>query len=322
LKNTQNWTDSYKNFFVQVFPKEKGLSLNAGACSNDALLMADTHDEDNKTWATLHDAALEVLATPEAKQKALLTQRVAKQWFENKIATARDESSGTKTVRETPARDATVTILPSNSNKLKLGNGRSVESRRKILHSLSHIESWAIDLSWDIIARFGHELEKEKAFFDDFVNVALDEARHHLLLSERLEQIGGKYGEFPAHDGLWQSAIETSDSLMHRLVVEHCVHEARGLDVMPNTINKFRENGDEESALLLETVVYPEEISHVKAGLKWFKFLLGDASEQGEEETVKKFREIVEKKFYGALKPPFNDEARAKAGFDRRYYEV
>ena len=56
--------------------------------------------------------------------------------------------------------------------------------------------------------------------------------------------------------------------------MEHCVHEARGLDVMPNTINKFRENGDEASALLLENVVYPEEIGHVKAGLKWFRFLL------------------------------------------------
>jgi uncharacterized ferritin-like protein (DUF455 family) len=177
-------------------------------------------------------------------------------------------------------------------------------------------------LSWDIIARFGHEVEKEREFFDDFVCVALDEAKHHLLLTKRLEEIGGKYGDFPAHDGLWQSAMETSDSLMHRLVVEHCVHEARGLDVMPNTINKFRENGDEESASLLETIVYPEEIGHVKAGLKWFKFLLGDASERGGEETVKIFREIVEKKFYGALKPPFNDEARAKAGFDRRYYEV
>ena len=119
--------------------------------------------------------------------------------------------------------------------------------------------------------------------------MALDEAKHHLLLTKRLEEIGGKYGDFPAHDGLWQSAMETSDSLMHRLVVEHCVHEARGLDVMPNTINKFRENGDEESALLLETIVYPEEIGHVKAGLKWFKFLLGDASERGGEETVKIF---------------------------------
>lgn len=286
--------------------------------------MDDDDDDFNvKNWATLHDAALEVLSTPSAHKKALLTQVIAKKWFDGtSILKARDISSGGKLVADTPERDALVTIVSSNSNKLKLGSGRSIESRRKILHSLSHIESWAIDLSWDIIARFGHEVEKEREFFDDFVRVALDEAKHHLLLTKRLEEIGGKYGDFPAHDGLWQSAMETSDSLMHRLVVEHCVHEARGLDVMPNTINKFRENGDEESALLLETIVYPEEIGHVKAGLKWFKFLLGDASERGGEETVKIFREIVEKKFYGALKPPFNDEARAKAGFDRRYYEV
>ena len=273
-------------------------------------------------WPTLHDAALEVLSTPNARDKATLTKAAGKAWLETgAIPTARDSSSTAKKTTRRPARDDAIRIVASNSNELKLGNGRSVESRRKILHALSHIESWAIDLSWDIIARFGEEMKDEREFFDDFVRVAVDEAKHHLLLSERLEEIGGKYGDYPAHDGLWQSAIETSDSLTHRLVVEHCVHEARGLDVMPNTINKFRENGDEASALLLENVVYPEEIGHVKAGLKWFRFLLGDASERGSEETVKTFREIVEKKFYGTLKPPFNDDARAKAGFDKRYYE-
>ena len=273
-------------------------------------------------WPTLHDAALEVLSTPNARDKATLTKAAGKAWLETgAIPTARDSSSAAKKTPRRPARDDAIRIVASNSNELKLGNGRSVESRRKILHALSHIESWAIDLSWDIIARFGEEMKDEREFFDDFVRVAVDEAKHHLLLSERLEEIGGKYGDYPAHDGLWQSAIETSDSLTHRLVVEHCVHEARGLDVMPNTINKFRENGDEASALLLENVVYPEEIGHVKAGLKWFRFLLGDASERGSEETVKTFREIVEKKFYGTLKPPFNDDARAKAGFDKRYYE-
>ena len=224
-------------------------------------------------------------------------------------------------MKETPERDALVTIVSSNSNKLKLGSGRSIESRRKILHSLSHIESWAIDLSWDIIARFGHEVEKEREFFDDFVLRGFSEAKHHLLLTKRLEEIGGKYGDFPAHDGLWQSAMETSDSLMHRLVVEHCGTKPRIRRHAEHSHQVSRERGRGER-LLLETIVYPEEIGHVKAGLKWFKFLLGDASERGGEETVKIFREIVEKKFYGALKPPFNDEARAKAGFDRRYYEV
>ena len=125
--------------------------------------MDDDDDDFNvKNWATLHDAALEVLSTPSAHKKALLTQVIAKKWFDGtSILKARDISSGGKLVADTPERDALVTIVSSNSNKLKLGSGRSIESRRKILHSLSHIESWAIDLSWDIIARFGHEGEKE-----------------------------------------------------------------------------------------------------------------------------------------------------------------
>ena len=132
--------------------------------------MDDDDDDFNvKTWATLHDAALEVLSTPSAHKKALLTQVIAKKWFDGKsILKARDVSSSGKRVKETPERDALVTIVSSNSNKLKLGSGRSIESRRKILHSLSHIESWAIDLSWDIIARFGHEVEKEREFFRRF----------------------------------------------------------------------------------------------------------------------------------------------------------
>jgi hypothetical protein len=56
---------------------------------------------------------------------------------------------------------------------------------------------------------------------------------------------------------LWESAENTSYSLPARLAVEHCVHEARGLDVLPATIAKFRNGGDEETAQLLESVIYP-----------------------------------------------------------------
>ena len=112
--------------------------------------------------------------------------------------------------------------------------------------------------------------------------------------------------------------------------MEHCVHEARGLDVLPQTIGKFRRNGDEASATLLETVIYPEEITHCASGLRWFKYLHarevdgGDVGEEPETEesgVVKAFHEIVREYFHGALKPPFNDEARAKAGFTPVWYE-
>ena len=163
--------------------------------------------------------------------------------------------------------------LVEPSKAPKLGKGGSPESRVAILHSLAHIESWAIDLSWDVIARFGAKRQMPKAFFDDFVAVAKDESRHFSKLAARLEALGSHYGALSAHDGLWNSAAETSESLEARLVIEHCVHEARGLDVLPSTIGKFRNGGDDASADLLEHVIYPEEVTHCAAGVRWFTFL-------------------------------------------------
>ncbi|GFH18550.1 uncharacterized protein HaLaN_15374 [Haematococcus lacustris] len=159
----------------------------------------------------------------------------------------------------------------------KLGKGGSLASRQAIVHSLCHIESWAVDLSWDIIARFGAQPELAPflphAFFEDFVSVADDECRHFLLLEARLRALGSHYGALAAHDGLWESAARTAHSLPARLAVEHCVHEARGLDRLPATIDNFRRNGDEETAVLLEAVIYPEEVTHCAAGVRWLKHL-------------------------------------------------
>lgn len=155
----------------------------------------------------------------------------------------------------------------------KLGKAGSLQSRQALVHSLVHTESWAVDLSWDIIARFGKAEAMPRAFFDDFVRVAQDEGRHFLLLAARLKELNSRYGALPAHDGLWDSAETTAHDLKARLAVEHCVHEARGLDVLPTTISRFRRGGDEETAKLLETVIYPEEITHCAAGVKWFSFL-------------------------------------------------
>ncbi|KAH8497410.1 hypothetical protein H0E87_019906 [Populus deltoides] len=225
----------------------------------------------------------------------------------------------------------------------KLGKAGSLQSRQAIVHSLVHTESWAIDLSWDIIARFGKQEGMPREFFTDFVKVAQDEGRHFNLLAKRLEELGSSYGALPAHDGLWDSAIATSKDLLARLAIEHCVHEARGLDVLPTTISRFRNGGDNETADLLETVVYPEEITHCAAGVKWFKYLClrsktpalsrdnlsseenGDKeteiSTEGNEEVIQKFHATVRTHFRGPLKPPFNEEARKAAGFGPQWYE-
>lgn len=111
-----------------------------------------------------------------------------------------------------------------------------------------------MDLAWDAIARFGGDASYRlpRAFFDDFVTVAADECRHFLALERRLEAIGSRYGALAAHDGLWESAAATAGSLGARLAVEHCTHEARGLDVLPQTVARFRAGGDAETAGLLQ----------------------------------------------------------------------
>lgn len=277
--------------------------------------------------------------------------------------------------------------LVEPSKAPRLGKGGSPESRIAILHSLAHIESWAIDLSWDAVARFGQLRKMPKEFFDDFVKVAQDEARHFRCLARRLEDLGSFYGALVAHDGLWNSAAETSRSLEARLVIEHCVHEARGLDVLPATIQKFRNGDDAPSGDLLEKIVYPEEVTHCAAGVRWFTYLcvrndascgdwdahdpshafpeahrgfsvpelrekkpeerFGDRGGNGSRDVtssardvflakkiknpepvlpkdcsvIEKFHRIVWRYFRGVLKPPFNHEARASAGFGKEWYE-
>ena len=105
---------------------------------------------------------------------------------------------------------------------------QTLAGRIALLHALAHIELNAIDLAWDIVARFTHE-NLPRGFYDDWVTVAGEEARHFGLLRERLAALGAAYGDLPAHGGLWQAAEATADDLAARLAVVPLVLEARGL---------------------------------------------------------------------------------------------
>ncbi|KAI5405625.1 hypothetical protein KIW84_052412, partial [Lathyrus oleraceus] len=294
--------------------------------SNNHLEMG-AHEE------TLIEAALRVLNTADPFEKARLGDSVASRWLDGSIAEPYKLSIDLL-VPDRPARLSSVKLVAPGLMP-KLGKAGSLQSRVNIVHSLTHTESWAVDLSWDIIARFGKQEEMPREFFTDFVKVAQDEGRHFTLLAARLEELGSYYGALPAHDGLWDSASATSKDLLSRLAIEHCVHEARGLDVLPTTISRFRNGGDSTTADLLETVVYPEEITHCAAGVKWFKYLCqrsrNPASEQEncavenetteENEVIPKFHSIVRTYFRGPLKPPFNEAARKAAGFGPEWYE-
>ena len=156
-----------------------------------------------------------------------------------------------------------------------------------------------------------------QSFFDGWMRVAFEEAKHFNLIRDRLRALGADYGDLPAHDGLWQAAHDTRNDLTARLAVVPLILEARGLDVTPALQAKMRESGDMESAAVLD-IIYEDEKTHVAVGAKWFRFL---CQRQGRDPTAT-FQALVRANFRGPLKPPFNDLARAEAGLSPSFYRA
>ncbi len=253
-------------------------------------------------------AAAAVLATADAHAKAAASRAAAARWRAGEIA-----EIGAAVAPERPARPPRPELRPPREMPQRRAAGTAA-TRIALLHAVAHIELNAIDLAWDIVARFASpDLPRE--FFDDWVRVGDDEAKHFLLLSDRLAALGAAYGDLPAHDGLWQAAHETRHELLARLAIVPLVLEARGLDVTPAMIARFDRLGDAESAVALRTI-YADEIGHVAAGRRWFEW---ECARRGVA-PIETWRGLVATHFRGALKPPFNDEARAAAGFSTAYY--
>ena len=197
---------------------------------------------------------------------------------------------------------------------LKKRSLNTVNGRIALIHALAHIELNAIDLALDIAARFA-AMSIPPSFFDNWMQVASDEARHFTLLRNRLKALGADYGDLPAHDGLWQAATDTSGDLISRLAIVPLVLEARGLDVTPGLAAKLREFGDEDTAAILD-VIYHDEKTHVAVGAKWFRFFCARAGVNAAD----RFRSLVQEHFHGHVRPPFNDAARAAAGLTPLFY--
>lgn len=256
---------------------------------------------------SLFACALDVLTTADAFAKADKTSLYASQWRAGVVSAVADERDAVaRGVPERPSRPADVQVV--DPKQVKQG------SRKAFVHSLVHAESFAIDLMWDMVARFV-ALELPRAFYDDWVRVAGEEAEHFRSWAARLEQLGARYGDLPAHDGLWDSAHETRGCALARLAVVHLVHEARGLDVSPAAERRFEKSADAASLAILRKNVR-EETTHVAAGVRWFRFLC----ERDGRDPVQRFHEIVPQYFHGALKPPFNTDARDRAGLTEEWY--
>lgn len=258
---------------------------------------------------TLRDAACAVLNTASPAEKARLTRIAASAWLSGRMTAMGDAAPPDRPAR--PDRP----VLGAPKEMAKRGRGGSDANRAALFHALAHIELNAIDLAWDLVAR-RWEIELPRAFLDDWVRVADDEARHFVMLEDHMRvHMNASYGDLPAHDGLWQSAAATTHDLAARLAVVPMVLEARGLDVTPATVARLRGFGDEAGADILQAI-YEDEIAHVSAGSRWFHHL---AEIRGVEPRAL-WRDMVARYFKGRVKAPFNVEARAAAGFPEDYY--
>ena len=266
---------------------------------------------------TLTDCALDVLNTANPRVKASKTRNYAVQWKNEQIT----DLGNTSDTPSRPARpDKPELLMPRDMPKRKKGN--SDRNKINLLHALAHIELNAIDLAWDIISRFSYLHEAKKGFslpiefYQNWLKVADDEAKHFLMLSERLNDFNASYGDLPAHDGLWESAEKTAQDFAARLAIVPMVLEARGLDVTPHMIDLMQSQGDNKTADMLKTI-HDDEITHVRAGTVWFeKWCYYHNKDQ---ETY--FQELVRKYFNANLKKPFNHPSRQEAGMIRDWYE-
>lgn len=260
---------------------------------------------------TLREMAVEVLSTSDPWEKTALSRAHAAQWASDRAA-GKAIALGRASPPDFPARPAKPELLsPRDVPQRKPGtpNGRAA-----MLHAIAHIELNAVDLHWDIIARFP-DTEFPLGFYDDWVKAADEESKHFGLLSDCLESHGTHYGAFPAHAGMWQAASDTATDIMGRLAVVPMVLEARGLDVTPGMIKLFQQAKDTQTVAALQ-VIYAEEVAHVAYGSKWFHFLCGRMN-QDPKET---FHTLVQRYFHSTLRPPFNEEKRAEAGIAPDFY--
>jgi len=253
---------------------------------------------------SLHALAAHCVASTIVADKLALTADIAARFAAGEIVC--DVAPGVAASLSTAAGRPERPLLVS-PRELPRRSLATVEGRAALIHAVAHIEFNAINLAWDAVARFrGLPLE----YYRDWVGVAVDEARHFALLSARLGEIGYAYGDFAAHDGLWDMAVRTAGSCLERMALVPRVLEARGLDVTPGMIVRLRSARDDATADILE-VILCEEVAHVAAGSRWFAWCCAEAN----VDPSATFEALIGRHLRGALRGPFNTEARLRAGF-------
>ncbi len=253
--------------------------------------------------AELRGRALRCLAERDVRLKVDGVRFLAQAWSAGELALA--TSAALQASLPVPGfPDTPLLVDPRDVPRRTM---HTSEGRAAMVHAMAHIEFNAINLALDAVWRFA---DMPPAYYADWLQVADEEAQHFMLLSDHLRTLGYAYGDFPAHNGLWDMAQKTQHDVLARMALLPRTLEARGLDVTPGMQARLVQAGDKEIAPIMD-VILRDEVGHVQIGNRWFNWLC----EQRGLEPMATYAALFAEHHPSPLRGPFNLEARRAAGF-------
>jgi len=198
---------------------------------------------------TLREAAMAVLTEEDVERKALKTIEFVKCWRDGSIYDVTSDYVNLLACPSEPCRpksnDQMVPIDSKHESESESVRTQLIEAETKKLksmykkntiectvHAIANAESYAVDLFWDLIARYtvtavssadgatSTSITLPREFYDNMTYIANQEAEHFLSWFHRLQEMGYPFGTFPLSKGLWQSAGDTSGARF--CAVYHC----------------------------------------------------------------------------------------------------
>ena len=250
----------------------------------------------------LFEESLRCIAISDPLSKTQETQALNQRWYANEL----DTETHVHPVRiPSPGRPPRPRLVnPRNVPK------RGFKSRQglvKLAHAIAHIEFNAINLALDAVYRFR---DMPRDYYTDWLQIAAEESRHFLLLQQYLQDNDASYGDYDAHNGLWEMALKTDHDVMVRMALVPRVLEARGLDVTPGMILRLEEVGEQSLVDILQ-VIHKEEIGHVRVGTRWFNYICQQRGLSPRSVFIELLREYMS----GGIQGPFDEVSRMEAGF-------
>ena len=239
------------------------------------------------------------LACPDPDTKLTMTAALSADWLAGRL------DFEPRTLPLALGRPGKPQLVPPA--QLPTRGAHTPEGRAALMHAIAHIEFNAINLALDHIVRFP---DFPHAYIDDWIKVAAEEAYHFGLVRDHLRTLGYAYGDFVAHDGLWQMTLKTAHDPLARMALVPRLLEARGLDATPPIQKRLQGAGDHAAVAILD-IILRDEVGHVAIGDHWFRVL---CRERGLEPEAT-YRRLIEEYAAPWPQPPLNEKARLAAGF-------